>query len=127
MNITPDFIFGYILLIHFLADFGLQTHDQATKKGEGNSILNPGLFQHVGVYSIIWFIAIQIIVQDRFIAFNFAATTFICHYFTDYITSRLSKPFFNKQDLHNGFVIIGFDQILHYFQLWYTFKFLNIF
>ena len=24
----------FMLLIHFLADFGLQTHEQATKKGE---------------------------------------------------------------------------------------------
>lgn len=47
----------FILLIHFLADFGLQTHEQATKKGEGKSLFNKWLFYHVGVYTLIWSIA----------------------------------------------------------------------
>ena len=34
----------FMLLIHFLADFGLQTHEQATKKGEGTSFLINGYF-----------------------------------------------------------------------------------
>ena len=29
-----EFVFIYILIIHFLADFGLQTHEQAVGKGK---------------------------------------------------------------------------------------------
>lgn len=113
-------LFIYILLIHFLADFGLQTHDQATNKGKSDK----WLFYHVGVYSIIWFIASFIWMGDWWIAIHFSFITFCCHFITDWWTSRIGKPFWEKGDYHNGFVVIGFDQILNYLQLYYTFKLL---
>ncbi len=115
-----DSIFLYILLIHFLADFGLQTHEQATNKGKGNK----WLLYHVGVYSIIWFIASYIYFNSLNNALLFSIVTFVFHFATDWITSRIGKPFWEKQDLHNGFVVVGFDQVLHYVQLHYTFKFI---
>lgn len=113
-----EFIFIYILLIHFLADFGLQTHEQALNK----STSFKWLFYHVGVYSLIWFIAMLFMFGSG--AFVFAAITFVMHFCTDAITSRLVKKFFDKKDFHNGFVVIGFDQLLHYLQLYYTYTFL---
>lgn len=56
------------------------------------------------------------------LAFVYALLTFIFHWCTDYITSREAKKFFDKNDYHNGFVVIGFDQMLHILQLWFTFK-----
>lgn len=108
-----------ILLIHFLADFGLQTHEQATNK----SISHKWLFYHVGVYSIIWFIACLMFFSWQF-ALAFSFITFIFHYITDFATSRIGKPFWEAKDLHNGFVVVGFDQMLHYIQLYLTFKLL---
>jgi hypothetical protein len=115
-----DKLFLFILLIHFLADFGLQTHEQATNKGKSNK----WLAYHVGVYTIIWFIASFIWFDDFFKAFVFSVITFAFHFGTDYTTARIGKPFWENKDLHNGFVVVGFDQILHYIQLYYTFKFL---
>jgi len=112
-----DFIFVYIILIHFLADFALQTNDQAVKKSSSVKYL---LF-HVCTYSLVWFIA-TLPILGWWAATSFASITFICHGITDYFTSRINKKFFDKQDLHNGFVGIGFDQVLHYLQLWFTFK-----
>jgi len=114
-------LFLFIILIHFLADFGLQTHDQATNK----STSNKWLFYHVGVYSLIWFFGALIYfgVWDK--SLIFASITFIAHFATDWITSRIGKPFWAKQDFHNGFVVIGFDQVLHYVQLYYTFELLS--
>lgn len=114
-------LFLFILLIHFLADFGLQTHEQAQLK----STQWKPLFYHVGVYSMIWFIAVLSLINDPLIAFYFSIITFVCHYLTDYTTSRISKGFFDKGDMHNGFVVVGFDQVLHYLQLFYTFKLLT--
>lgn len=114
-------LFLYILLIHFLADFGLQTHDQATLKGTNNKWLT----YHVGVYSLIWLIASYIYFGDIWGAILFSYITFIFHWATDWCTSRIGKPFWEKKDFHNGFVVVGFDQILHYLQLYLTFKFID--
>jgi hypothetical protein len=123
-----EFIFFYILLIHFLADFGLQTHEQATNKGVGDSFVNYWLFYLVGTYSLIWLLAMLAVRQTYGLTeigcLYFSLTTFICHYITDWSTSRIGKPFWEKKDFHNGFVIVGFDQILHYIQLYFTFKYL---
>jgi hypothetical protein len=116
---VQDSFFLYIFLIHFLADFTLQTSEQAEKKSSNNLLL----FYHVSTYAIAWLIAAWIILPFP-LAFIFASITFICHFLTDYVTSRLVKSFFDKKDYHNGFVVVGFDQLLHYVQLWYTFKIL---
>ena len=103
----------FVLLIHFLADFGLQTHDQAT----GKSTSLKWLTYHVGVYSIMWLLASWFYFDYFWIALIFSSITFICHWVTDWLTSRIGKPFWDKQDFHNGFVVVGFDQVLHYIQL----------
>lgn len=110
----------YILLIHFLADFGLQTHDQATNKA--NDI--KYLIYHTGVYSIIWLLASYIFLNDITKAIQFAYITFLTHTVTDMLTANIGKPFWKKNDYHNGFAVVGFDQMLHYIQLYLTFKFL---
>jgi len=112
-----DKFFIFMILIHFLADFGLQTHEQAINKSSSNKFL----FYHVGVYSLIWLLATMSLGWKCLI---FAGITFVLHFITDYITSRISKPFFAKNDYHNGFVVVGFDQVLHMLQLFYTIKLL---
>ena len=119
LNSVPFFIF--IMVIHFLADFGLQTHKQAI----GKSKEWIPLLQHTGVYSFIFFIVMYTWYANWIMCFLFAVITFITHTATDYFTSRISNRFFtaddnSNTDYHNGFVVIGFDQMLHYLQLWFT-------
>jgi membrane-bound metal-dependent hydrolase YbcI (DUF457 family) len=106
-----------ILLIHFLGDFALQTHEQSTKKSTSGKFL----FYHVGVYSFVWFIAAYGIYDDWNKAGLFAIITFWAHFIVDYATSRIGKPFWDKGDHHNGFVVVGADQVIHYIQLIYTY------
>ena len=113
-----DLVFIYILLIHFLADFALQTHEQASNKSSSLKWLS----YHVGTYSIIWTLGATILFSDLSLGLVFGAITFIAHFITDYVTSRIGKKFWEKGDHHNGFVVVGFDQILHYLQLYYTIK-----
>lgn len=120
-------LFG--LFIHWFADFVEQSHWQATNK----AINNKALLEHTSAYSSLWF-AVMIIVYS-FTGFTnvgvitmaalFAGITFVAHTVTDYFTSRWSKHFFDKKDYHNGFVVVGFDQILHYLQLYFTYKLLS--
>jgi hypothetical protein len=49
--------------------------------------------------------------------------TFVCHTVTDYITSRINSRLWLAQRVHDFFVSIGFDQVLHYTQLYITYLF----
>lgn len=108
-----------ILLIHFLADFALQTNNQATKKGEGFSPLNKWLFYHVSSYTLIWSLVFLIIPIDPELNTFAGWLLFVFfigvpHYIVDWLTSRIGKPFWKEGDNHNGFTVVGFDQVLHY-------------
>lgn len=114
-------ILFYILLIHFLADFVLQTSEQAVKKSHDFGHLT----YHVLTYSLVWLLASGMLF-DRFIhMLAFCLITYYLHLATDFVTSKLSSHFFKKKDFHNGFVIVGADQLLHYIQLILTYQYLN--
>jgi hypothetical protein len=105
-----------IILVHWIADFVLQTHWQATNK----STSNRALLSHTGIYSLAWILPAIILlgIVDGII---FVGITFILHTITDYFTSRLNSHLWKKGDIHNFFVSVGFDQILHYGQLFLTY------
>jgi len=54
----------------------------------------------------------------------FCLITFITHTITDYFTSRLNSKLWEQGKVHNFFVALSFDQILHYVQLFLTYWFL---
>lgn len=128
MNFDLIIILG--LIIHYFADFIMQTNDEATNKSKNNYYL----LSHTTTYSMIWVMIMTFVyilsehsMYDAFaLALCFGMITFVCHTITDFCTSRLSSFFFKKNDYHNGFVVIGADQILHYLQLYYTYKLLTI-
>lgn len=106
--------FILILIIHFLADFPLQTHEQATKKGESNK----WLFYHVGTYTLIWSVIYMTLpFQSEYPLLSwltFSLLIGVPHFIVDWVTSRVGKPFWRSQDFHNGFTVVGFDQVIHY-------------
>ena len=122
-----------IIVIHFIADFIFQAEEWATNKSKSN----VALFHHVRVYSTFWVFASCLMLgyarpgettQWYVInSFLFAVITFVAHFITDYITSRIvSKRFADKyygSPIPNfgAFTVIGFDQVLHYTQLFLTF------
>ena len=132
MGLTEIFI---ILFIHWIADFVVQTHWQAQNKSKNNI----ALLYHISTYTLTWFVSfsfytiylyIQISGLPGELGFDttilwFFPITFVSHFITDYFTSRLNSYLYKKGDIHNFFVSVGFDQILHYLQLFLTYHLLT--
>lgn len=113
-----------IIFTHWVADFVLQTNKQAKEKSKSNKQLTL----HVLSYSIVWLLianVYSIITNNYLVVSLFPIITFICHWITDYFTSRLNTKLWNKGDVHNFFVNVGFDQVLHYIQLFLTYYLLK--
>ena len=120
--LTLTEIFG-IIIIHWIADFVLQTDKQA----KGKSKEWKPLLSHTFTYSMIWVIIGCILYLFNLTNINFALfglITFAAHTVTDYFTSRLNSKLWAKGDVHNFFVSVGFDQVLHYIQLFLTYWYL---
>lgn len=120
-----------ILIIHWLADFVLQTDKQARDKSKNWE----ALLSHTLSYSTVWWsIGIILVVINLFYPFFeyqrwsltlFVLITFVSHTITDYFTSRLNSKLWEQGKVHNFFVCVGFDQVLHYIQLFGTFYYLT--
>lgn len=110
-----------IIVIHWIADFVLQTDKQAKGKSKNWS----DLLEHTNNYSLLWtIIGMFYTIISLNTSWNwllFGLITFIAHTITDYFTSRLNSKLWAKGDVHKFFVSIGFDQILHYVQLFFTY------
>ncbi len=89
-----------IVWAHWWADFVTQTDDMAKKKSTSFGWLTF----HVFTYSIpllIWF------------GWRYAAINGVAHWIVDAITSRITSRLWAKKQVHNFFVVIGFDQAVH--------------
>jgi hypothetical protein len=112
-----------ILLIHWFADFVLQTDWEAKNKSNDNN----ALLQHTSKYSLVWMaLSLVYCMYDGSLwMMLFAPITFVLHTITDYFTSRLNTKLFKVNKIHEFFVSIGFDQWLHFLQLILTYQLLS--
>lgn len=106
-----------ILLIHFLADFGLITEEQAVKKRRGRRFANVYLLRHVLTYSLVWFVWLIAHSYNHYVIVLATLYIFMTHYLTDWITARFPRFFFKENTYHDSYVSVGVDQILHYISL----------
>lgn len=102
-----------LLLVHWVADFVLQSHWQASNKSKNNEALAA----HVLIYTGVLLVAsLFIFGRTKEIAL-FTMFNGSLHFITDYFTSRWTSKLYAKQDWHNFFVVVGFDQMIHQFTL----------
>ena len=129
----------YIILVHYVADFVLQTEEMATRKSKEFG----QLIMHTMVYSFSWLMGAAFLFSqdcdasilgkcvDTVKVFTFVGITFVAHTITDYLTSRWTSKLFASKTYYTGipnfgaFSAIGLDQVLHYAQLFLTFYYLS--
>lgn len=103
-----------LLLIHWVADFVLQSHDMAINKSKSMYWLSL----HVDVYTITLFVLSFAILGDTFLPplklFMWAIANGLLHLITDYFTSRINSRLWERGHIHWFFVSVGFDQFIHY-------------
>lgn len=102
-------VYLYLLLVHWFADFVLQTSWQATNKSKRLDALSA----HVLVYTATLALYSSFLFSTCANWFVFWFLNGILHFCTDYVTSRISSKLYAEQDYHNFFVVIGFDQFIH--------------
>lgn len=98
-----------ILIIHWIADFVFQSDEVAKNK----STSWKHLLEHVMIYTSVLYFGF-ILFQHCFLQFLlFVLINGLSHFIIDAITSRINTYLYKKGAIHNFFVSIGFDQVLH--------------
>ena len=104
--------FVLLLLVHWLADFALQTQEQANNKWHSSW----ALLKHVMTYGF----CMSVVLFQFFPAeFSFSTKLFGCgllalsHFCIDWVTSKCTHKLYEEKRYHDFFVVIGFDQFLH--------------
>ena len=115
-----------IIFIHFVADFIFQSDWQAKNKSKNNI----ALLSHVFNYTLVWYSigVFYVLLNPNYIDWSltsFVVVTFVAHTITDYITSRINSKLWAEGKVHYFFVSVGFDQVLHYTQLFGTYYLLT--
>lgn len=119
-------VFLYILLVHWFADFVLQTRHIATRKSTSNYYLTL----HVLIYSfatIMLWVFLFILDSAKitpYTLFGSFIITFVTHWITDYITSRYTTKFFLAKKDKEFYSMIGFDQWVHAVTLFLTYNYI---
>jgi hypothetical protein len=110
----------YILFIHFVADFIMQTDEQA----KGKSTCNYWLTMHILSYgktmlfSGVFYVLIMFLYGINLfhlipLLIGYVTLNMGLHWVTDYFTSRQTKKLWEAKKVHHFFVMIGFDQFIH--------------
>ena len=104
----------FILISHFIADFIFQTNNMAENKSSSNIWLS----KHIVSYTTVLFLSMAFF-NFMFLDFSyysiivFSLVNGAIHFIVDYITSRATKRLYEENRMHDFFVVIGLDQLIH--------------
>lgn len=130
-------LFGLVMTAHFLADFVFQSNWMAQNKSKSNKALSIHIAAYTGTAyaaSLILGFALVIIgillYPNQKPSYTFTVLFAVywglnapLHWITDYFTSRWSSKLWAQQRVHDFFVVIGLDQLIHTWTLIILFPF----
>lgn len=131
----PFWVCLWMFIVHWVADFKMQTQSMSQNKSTSNYWLGV----HVAVYTCVWGLSLLLwalfnvsrfgpggidILEFFLRVLIFLVVTFISHFPTDYITSRMTSKAYKEEKYQKFFQIIGVDQILHYVQILMSFHYI---
>ena len=118
-------IFLIIILIHWISDFVLQPRIMGENKSKSFAWLGLHCLVYTFVTIIGWGLFVDFTIQTLYTS---AYLIYSTHYLTDYISSNMTTSLAKKKRWYLFFTTIGFDQVLHYTQLFliYNYIILNI-
>lgn len=108
----------YILTTHFVADFIMQTNEMA--KGKSTSI--KWLTIHIISYlkgfilsALIFYLFIGLFgyTISPWFLITYCFSNAVLHWVTDYFTSKQTKKLWEQERVHDFFIMIGLDQLIH--------------
>lgn len=97
-----------IVVLHFIADWLLQSRNTAERKSEDVSVL----LLHCFVYGLPFMI---------FVSPIYGAINLWLHFVVDYVTSRINKHYYTTKQMKKFWNMIGFDQTIHFVILFTTY------
>lgn len=110
-----------VLLCHYIFDFHLQTDEMAKNKSKCNfTLLQHCLIYGVGIV-VLSILNFDCLGKSPDCFFGFIFANFALHFLTDFVTSRATSPLFGESRFHDGFAVVGADQLIHYATLFGTF------
>lgn len=110
---TPLWSFVALLIVHWSADFVLQSRWM----GRNKSSRLDALAAHVAVYTMALAVGAALIfridVENRWTLLAFVLTNGIAHFATDFVSSRITSALWKAKREYAFFTAIGFDQLVH--------------
>lgn len=102
----------WLMFAHWVGDFLLQSDRMARNKSKSNSVL----LTHVGVWTVVMTSAVGWLhaKADPAWAANVLCWFAITHFWIDWVTSRITSRLYAANETHWFFVVVGFDQYLHF-------------
>jgi hypothetical protein len=101
-----------ILIVHYMADFILQSDWMAVNKSRNTGTGATALALHGTIYATCFAL---------FFSLSYGAFNGLLHVLVDYATSRICTHLWLKGERHWFFTIIGLDQLIHYACLIYSY------
>jgi hypothetical protein len=116
-----NFVFA-LLIAHWVADFVCQNRWMAINKCSNIKALSL----HVAIYTIVFALLMGITPlywnHPTELFLSWILINCVLHFITDFFTSKATKFLFSFENKHYFFVMIGFDQLIHYGCLLYSFS-----
>ena len=114
-----------IFLFHWVSDFVCQTHEMSLKKSKSILWLSYHVVVYTAVTTLLWSIFFGGMIENfSVIVPSIFGITFVTHWITDYFTSKWTSRRWQEKKVHEFFVVIGLDQLIHATTLLITYNYL---